>query len=83
MARDDYELRRTRQRQGIDAAMKASRYKGGRKLNVLVHACAVALWLAGHTIKDTARLARCSIGTVKIAWAAHQVEQSMPAAPLQ
>jgi DNA invertase Pin-like site-specific DNA recombinase len=83
MARDDYELRRVRQRQGIDSAMKAGRYKGGRKPNVLVHARVVALRLAGHTIKDTARLAGCSVGLVKIAWAAHQNPQAAPAAPLQ
>ena len=72
MALDDYELRRVRQRQGIDSAMKAGRYKGGRTPNVLVHARVVALRLAG-----------CSIGLVKIAWAAHQNPLAAPAALLK
>lgn len=78
MARDDYEVRKERQRQGIDAAKKAGRYQGGRKLNQLLHARAVALRQAGHTIAETARLAGCSVGTVKIAWAAHHRGQDSP-----
>ena len=68
MARDDYEDRRERQRQGIELAKQAGRYTG-RKANTKVHERIVALRTAGHSILETARLAGCSGSLVKRVWA--------------
>lgn len=70
MARDDYEDRRERQRQGIDLAKHAGRYTG-RKANPKMHAQVIALRSAGRSIADTAKLAGCSAAQVKRVWAAH------------
>jgi len=71
MARDDYEDRRERQRQGVELAKSAGRYTG-RKANVKVHEQVVALRTAGHSIPETARLASCSESQVKRVWALHK-----------
>lgn len=71
MARDDYEDRRERQRQGIELAKKAGRYSG-RKADTRTHERIIALRTAGRSIADTARLAGCSPATVKRVWAAHR-----------
>ncbi|WP_035217101.1 recombinase family protein [Desulfobulbus elongatus] len=71
MARDDYEDRRERQRQGVRLAKSAGRYTG-RKANVKVHERVVALRNAGHSIPETARLAACSESQVKRVWALHK-----------
>ena len=71
MARDDYEDRRERQRQGIELAKKKGRYVG-RKADTKTHERIVALRAAGRSIADTARLAACSPATVKRIWAKHQ-----------
>jgi DNA invertase Pin-like site-specific DNA recombinase len=70
MARDDYEDRRERQRQGIDVAKKAGRYKG-RKPDTKIHERILALRTAKHSIPETARLAGCSVSQVKRIWAKH------------
>lgn len=72
MARDDYEDRRERQRQGIELAKAAGRY-GGRKPNKALHARVIALRTAGSSISETARLAGCSESQVKRIWAARQI----------
>lgn len=74
MARDDYEDRRERQRQGIAMAKGAGRYEG-RKPNRALHARIIALRSGGNSIKETARLAGCSESQVKRVWAAHQRTQ--------
>jgi len=71
MARDDYEDRRERQRQGIEQAKEAGRYTG-RKPNPKLHERIVALRKANHSIANTARLAGCSTSQVKRVWAVHQ-----------
>lgn len=71
MARDDYEDRRERQRQGIELVKAAGRYTG-RKADVVMHDRIAALRGGGHTIADTARLAGCSESQVKRVWALHQ-----------
>ena len=68
MARDDYEDRRERQRQGIELAKVEGRYEG-RKPNRALHARVVALRESGSSIADTARLAGCSESQVKRIWA--------------
>ncbi len=70
MARDDYETRRERQRQGVQLAKAAGKYRG-RKPNETTHQRIVVLRGAGETIKNTAKLAGCSISQVKRIWADH------------
>lgn len=60
MARDDYEDRRERQRQGIELARQAGRYKG-RRADPKRRAQVVALRKSGYSINKTAELA----GTVR------------------
>ena len=64
MARDDYEDRRERQRQGIDLAKAAGRY-AGRTPDTAAHARIVALREGGKSIAETAKLAGCSVSQVK------------------
>ena len=68
MARDDYEDRRERQRQGIELAKDAGKYRG-RRADPKRHAQVVALRRSGHSITRTAELAGCSPSQVKRIWA--------------
>lgn len=68
MARDDYETRRERQRQGVQIAKAAGKYTG-RKPDTETHQRIVALRGAGKSIERTASLAGCSISQVKRIWA--------------
>ena len=70
MARDDYETRRERQRQGIQQAKSAGKY-AGRIANTTIHQRIVAFRGAGHTIQRTAELSKCSLSQVKRIWALH------------
>jgi DNA invertase Pin-like site-specific DNA recombinase len=72
MARDDYETRRERQRQGVRVrlAKVAGKY-AGRSPNTTVHSRIVALRAAGQTIKQTAEMTGCSLSQVKRIWAMH------------
>ena len=74
MARDDYEDRRERQRQGVELAKSAGRFTG-RKPNAKVHDRIVALRAAGHSIPETARLAGCSESQVKRVWALNKASE--------
>jgi DNA invertase Pin-like site-specific DNA recombinase len=71
MARDDYETRRERQRQGVQLAKVAGKYTG-RVADTATHRRIAALRGAGHTIKRTAELAGCSVSQVKRIWALHR-----------
>lgn len=64
MARDDYEDRRERQRQGIDLAKAAGRYSG-RTPDTNMHERIAALRAGGNSIAETAKLAGCSESQVK------------------
>lgn len=68
IARDDYETRRERQLQGVALAKEAGKY-GGRKPNLDVQQRIIVCRKAGHSIKNTARLAGCSPSQVKRIWA--------------
>lgn len=70
MARDDYETRRERQRQGIELAKERGRYRG-RQANTDVHQQIIALRKSGMTITKTASVTACSISQVKRIWALH------------
>lgn len=73
MARDDYETRRERQRQGVQLAKAAGKYTG-RRADTATHQRIVALRRAGQTIQRTAELAGCSISQVKRIWARHRAK---------
>lgn len=64
MARDDYEDRRERQRQGIAIAKQKGRYLG-RKADLKIHDRIIAFRQSGRSIADTAKLAGCSVSQVK------------------
>ncbi len=71
MARDDYEDRRERQRQGIALAKDAGRY-AGRKPDLAMHNRILALRSGGNSIEKTAKLAGCSVSQVKRVCALHK-----------
>lgn len=70
-ARDDYETRRERQREGIEIAKRAGRYTG-RKADTAQHRRIVALRETGMSIVRTAEVTGCSIAQVKRVTAAHR-----------
>jgi DNA invertase Pin-like site-specific DNA recombinase len=67
MAREDYEDRRERQRQGVALAKFAGKYVG-RQANIATHERIIALRNGGHSIAKTAKLAGCSTSQVKRVW---------------
>jgi DNA invertase Pin-like site-specific DNA recombinase len=75
MARDDYETRRERQRQGVQLAKTAGKY-AGRISDAATHQRIIALRGAGQSIKRTANLAGCSESQVKRIWAIHLKQES-------
>jgi DNA invertase Pin-like site-specific DNA recombinase len=79
MARDDYETRRERQRQGVQLAKVAGKYVG-RAPDTVTHQRIVALRAAGYTIHKTAALTACSPSQVKRIWAIHLAAQMKPVA---
>jgi DNA invertase Pin-like site-specific DNA recombinase len=70
-ARDDYEDRRERRRQGIELAKRDGRYTG-RPTDKGTHERIIALRTGGHSIADTARMAGCSESQAKRVWALAQ-----------
>jgi len=73
MARDDYETRRERQRQGVQLAKASGKY-AGRIPDTKIHQRIVTLREAGQSIDRTAELAGCSISQVKRIWALHRAK---------
>lgn len=78
MARDDYETRRERQRQGIVLAKEAGKYKG-RKANTAIHKRIIALRKDGNTLVETAKAAGCSVSQVKRIMALHREQAALGA----
>jgi DNA invertase Pin-like site-specific DNA recombinase len=72
MARDDWETRRERQRQGIANAKRLPGKYAGRKADTETHERIVELRGKGLTIAKTAKKAGCSTAQVKRIWALHQ-----------
>lgn len=70
-ARDDYEDRRERQRQGIEIAKREGRYTG-RTADQAQHRRILALREAGMSIAKTAELSGCSLAQVKRVTALHK-----------
>lgn len=78
IARDDYEDRRERQRQGVEIAKAKGRYTG-RRADDDLHRRIVALRSKGHSISETADLAGCSTATVKRVWNQRQPSKEVKA----
>lgn len=76
-ARDDYDTRRERQRQGINIAKRAGRYNG-RKPNLTLHKRIIGLRETGMSISRTAELAGCSIAQVKRVTAMQRLKVANP-----
>ena len=76
MARDDYETRRERQRQGVQLAKAAGKY-AGRVPDTAAHQRIIALRNAGQTIKRTVELTGCSPSQVKRIWAMHLTDSKV------
>lgn len=74
MARDDWETRRERQRQGIENAKRKGGVYTGRKPDTETHERIIELRSKGFSIALTARKAECSEAQVKRIWALHQKE---------
>ncbi len=70
MAREDYEVRKERQRQGVKRAKQQGKYRG-RKANTDTHQQIIALRQSATSIARTAQIAGCSISQVKRIWALH------------
>ncbi len=81
MARDDYEDRRERQRQGIELAKSAGKYKG-RRADPRLRQLVIDLRGDGLSIATTAKRARCSTAQVKRIWAAHKADADKSNEPL-
>jgi DNA invertase Pin-like site-specific DNA recombinase len=76
VARDDYEDRRERQRQGVELAKQAGKYNG-RRADEAMHRRIIALRSGGRSIAETAQLAGCSESQVKRVWAVHTKASSV------
>lgn len=74
-ARDDYELRKSRQRQGIQIAKAAGKYLG-KKPDLITHERIINFRKSGRTIENTAKLAGCSVSQVKRIWAIHKAQNN-------
>jgi len=71
IASDDYELRRERQRQGIQKAKIDGKYKGrvsNEKNNQLI----IELRKSGKSIHETSKLVPCSVSQVKKVWSKYK-----------
>lgn len=70
LARDDYENRRKRQKEGIELAKREGRYRG-RIADRQLHKRIIEYRIKGTSISETAKLNECSISLVKNVWAKH------------
>lgn len=80
MAREDYETRRERQRQGVELAKKIPGKYAGRKADADTHERIIELREGGRTIAETAKKAGCSTAQVKRIWAMHLAAKAKTAA---
>lgn len=74
IAHDDYQVRRERQKQGVEIAKRNGKY-AGRKANTALHKRIIALRSGGNSIAETARLCGCSTSWVKNIWAKFKEEK--------
>lgn len=71
LARDDYENRRRRQKEGIQIAKREGRYHG-RIADKQLHKRIIEYRSRGTSIAETAKLNQCSVSLVKTVWARHK-----------
>lgn len=74
-ARDDYETRRKRQREGIEIARRKGKYKG-RRANLALRERIIELRAKKVSISRTAKLCECSISQVKIVWRLYKLQKA-------
>lgn len=74
-ARDDYETRRQRQKEGIAIAKAKGKYKG-RRANTQLHKLIIECRSSGKSINKTAELLNCSSATVKKVWSKFKLNNS-------
>lgn len=70
LARDDYENRRKRQKEGIELAKRKGRFQG-RVPDLRLHKRIIEYRSRETSIAETARLCECSVSLVKTVWAKH------------
>ncbi|EJA8139874.1 recombinase family protein [Escherichia coli] len=73
LARDDYENRRRRQKEGIQIAKREGRYHG-RIADKQLHKRIIEYRSRGTSIAETAKLNQCSVSLVKTVWSRHKKE---------
>ncbi|EFB9678252.1 recombinase family protein [Escherichia coli] len=73
LARDDYENRRKRQKEGIELAKRQGRYKG-RTADLRLHKRIIEYRSRKTSIAETAKLCGCSVSLVKSVWAKFKKE---------
>lgn len=71
LARDDYENRRKRQKEGIEIAKRKGRFQG-RVADVRLHKRIIEYRSRNTSIAETAKLCECSATLVKSVWAKHK-----------
>ncbi|ECP0000927.1 resolvase [Salmonella enterica] len=73
LARDDYENRRKRQKEGIELAKRQGRYQG-RAADLRLHKRIIEYRSRNTSIAETAKLCECSVSLVKSVWAKFKKE---------
>ena len=73
LARDDYENRRKRQKEGIELAKRQGRYQG-RTSDLRLHKRIIEYRSRKTSIAETAKLCGCSVSLVKSVWAKFKKE---------
>ncbi|PVZ82677.1 resolvase [Serratia sp. S1B] len=71
LARDDYEHRRRRQKEGIQIAKREGRYHG-RIADKQLHKRIIEYRSRGTSIAETAKLNQCSVSLVKTVWSRYK-----------
>lgn len=74
LARDDYENRRKRQKEGIELAKRKGRFKG-RVADLRLHKRIIEYRIRNTSIAETAKLCECSVSLVKAVWAKHKQQE--------
>lgn len=74
LARDDYENRRKRQKEGIELAKRQGRYKG-RTADLRLHKRIIEYRAKNTSIAETAKLCECSVSLVKTVWSKHKKKE--------
>lgn len=82
VARDDYEIRKKRQKEGIALAKSNNKYKG-RKANIILHKKIIECRTSGMSINKTSKLLNCSLSTVKKVWSKHKSKVKREGEPIE